>query len=159
MDEIVVQYIVDHHANEARTKLQLGSTSLIMRPLYLAVRRSHPQAKSIVDRFNAQLRAMIADRTYHRLLHVEWIRADVDGDGLAEYISRSDLPGPSEPERAYTLFLEGKTVSQPRPGEKRYMFGGSVYTDWALVPEKYKNYDPQRPEPGIATAHIYKFTW
>ena len=159
MDEIVVQYIVDHHSNEARTKLQFGSASLIVRPLYLAVRRTHPGAQSIVDRFNAQLRAMIADRTYHRLLHVDWIRADVDGDGVSEFISHSDMPGPSEPERAYTLFSEGKTVSQLRPGEKRYMFGGSVYTDWAAVPEKYKNYDPQRPEPGIATAHIYKFTW
>jgi polar amino acid transport system substrate-binding protein len=157
MDEIVVQYIVDHHSEEARTKLQFGSTSLITRPLYLAVSRAHPDAQSIVDRFNAQLRAMITDRTYHRLLHVGWIRADVDGDGLAEYISQSDISGPSEPERAYTLFASPEVESQPR--EKRYLFGGAVYDNWAAVPEKYKNYDPQRPEPGIATAPIYKFSW
>jgi polar amino acid transport system substrate-binding protein len=159
MDEIVVQYIVDHHSDEARTKLHFGTASLLTRPLYLAVRRAHPAAQSIVDRFNAQIRAMIADRTYHRLLHVDWIRADVDGDGLAEYVSRSDRPGPSEPERAYTLFSSGEPEPQPRAGQKRYLFGGSVYSDWAAVPEKYKNYDPQRPEPGIATAPIYKFTW
>jgi polar amino acid transport system substrate-binding protein len=159
VDEIVVQYIVDHHSDEARTKLQFGSTSLLTRPLYLAVRRTHPNAQSIIDRFNAQLRAMIADRTYHRLLHVAWIRADVDGDGLAEYISQSDSSGPSEPERAYTLFAAPGLESQPPPRQKRYLFGGTVYNDWAAVPEKYKNYDPQRPEPGIATAPIYKFSW
>jgi ABC-type amino acid transport substrate-binding protein len=157
MDEIVVQYIVDHHSEEARAKLQFGSTSLVTRPLYFAVRRAHPGAQSIVDRFNAQIRAMIADRTYHRLLHVGWIRADVDGDGLTEYIAQSDNSGPSEPERAYTLFVAPELTSQAP--QKRYMFGGAVYDTWTAVPEKYKNYDPQRPEPGIATAPIYKFSW
>ena len=160
MDEIVVQYIVDHHSDEARTRLQFGSASLVTRPLYLAVRRSYPGAQSIIDRFNAQLKAMIADRTYHRLLHVGWIRADIDGDGLAEYIAQSDSSGPSEPERAYTLFATGPEVSPQGQGpQKRYMFGGSIYDTWTAVPEKYKNYDPQRPEPGLATAPIYKFTW
>jgi polar amino acid transport system substrate-binding protein len=157
MDEIVVQYIVDHHSDEARAKLQFGSTSLVIRPLYFAVRRAHPTAQSIVDRFNAQIRAMIADRTYHRLLHVGWILADVDGDGVAEYISQSDNSGPSEPQRAYILFAAPELA--PKGPQKRYMFGGAVYDSWTAVPEKYKNYDPQRPEPGIATVPIYKFSW
>jgi polar amino acid transport system substrate-binding protein len=160
MDDVVVQYIVDHYQNEARTRLQFGSASLLTRPLYMAIRRTHPDARSIIERFNTQLRAMIADRTYHRLLHVEWIRADVDGDGVAEYIPQSDLSGPSEPQRAYSLFSESQSDSKPRIAtEKRYLFGGTVYTDWSAIPEKYKNYDPQRPEPGLATAHIYKFNW
>lgn len=157
MDEIVVQYIVDHHSEEARTKLRFGAASLLTRPLYLAVRRTHPEAQSIVRRFNEQIRAMIADRTYHRLLHVGWIRADIDGDGLAEYLPQSDSSGPSEPQRAYTLFSAREPESQQL--QKRYVFGGTIYNDWAAVPEKYKNYDPQRPEPGIATVPIYKFSW
>ena len=36
MDELVVQYIVSNYAEEARTRLQLGSTPLLTRPLYLA---------------------------------------------------------------------------------------------------------------------------
>jgi hypothetical protein len=159
MDEIVVQYIVDHHADQARTRLQIGTVSLLTRPLHLAVRRTHPQAKSIVDRFNAQIRAMVADRTYHRLLHVDWIRADVDGDGLEEYVPRTDSSGPAEPERAYSIFSDAQKKPQSKPGEKRYLFGGSVYTAWTAIPEKYKNYDPLRPEPGIATVPIYQFTW
>jgi polar amino acid transport system substrate-binding protein len=155
MDEVVVQYIVDHHSDEARTKLQFGSAPLLTQPLYLAIRRAHPEAQSIVDRFNAQLRAMIADRTYHRLLHVDWIQADVDGDGLAEYVPQSDTGGPSAPERAYAV----STDLPSQPGLKRYLFGGAIYNDWSAIPEKYKNYDPQRPEPGIATVPIYQFTW
>ena len=47
---------------------------------------------------------MVADRTYHRLLHVEWIRADVNGDNVAEYVPASDRSGAAEPQRVYTLF-------------------------------------------------------
>ena len=68
-----------------RARLHLGTTPLDTRtvPGDPAVA---PDAQSIVDRFNSQLRGMIADRTYHRLLHVDWIRADVDGDGVPEYV-------------------------------------------------------------------------
>jgi polar amino acid transport system substrate-binding protein len=159
MDEIVVQYIVDHHADQARARLQIGTVPLLMRPLHLVVRRTHPQAKSIVDRFNAQIKAMIVDHTYHRLLHVDWIRADVDGDGLEEYVPRTDNSGPNEPERAYSIFSDPQKKPGSKPGEKRYLFGGSVYTAWQAIPEKFKNYDPLRPEPGIATVPIYQFTW
>ena len=55
MDDLVVQDIVDHHTNEARSKLQFGSTPLVTRPLYFAVRRSRPDAQSIVDGFNTQI--------------------------------------------------------------------------------------------------------
>ena len=95
MDELVVQYIVYNYADEARTRLQIGATPLISRPLYFSVRRALPNAQSIVDRFNAQLREMITDRTYHRLLHVDWIQADIDGDGLPEYVGQSDRSGPN----------------------------------------------------------------
>ena len=157
MDEIVVQYIADNHSNEARAKLQFGSDSLVTRPLYLAIKRTHPEAQSLIDRFNTQIRTMIADRTYHRLLHVGWIQADVDGDGLAEYVPQSDRWGPSEPERAYKVSSAAEVDSAPP--QKRYLFGGTVYHDWTAVPEQFKIHDLQRPDPGIATVPIYKFSW
>jgi polar amino acid transport system substrate-binding protein len=159
MDELVVQYIVNNHAREASARLQLGSTALLIRPLYLAVRRARPDAESIVNRFNAQLRGMIADRTYHRLLHVSWIRADVDGDGLLEYVPRSDLSGPAEPQRAYALFSTGLPATEPRTPGPRFYVGGSIYTDWAAVPDRYKVEDPKRPDPARSTASIFRFVW
>ena len=108
MDELVVQYIVSNHAEQARTRLDFGSTPLVTRQLYLAIRKDLPGAESIITRFNAQLRSMIADHTYHRLLHVDWIRADVDGDGTAELVIGApgdDLDGASGTGRAYLVSL------------------------------------------------------
>ena len=88
---------------------------LLIRPLYFAVRLDRLDAKSLVDRFNTQLRAMITDRTYHRLLHVDWITTDVDGDGIPEYVPASDRSGPVEPARSYNLFSTDLTVPQTAP--------------------------------------------
>ena len=93
MDELVVHYIVSNYPKESGAKLQIGSTPLVTRELHFAVNRARADAVSIVERFNAQIRSMIADRTYHRLLHVDWIRADVDGDGVPEYVPLNDRPG------------------------------------------------------------------
>ena len=56
MDDIVIQYIPNSHEEEARTRLAFGSTPLVTRSLHLALRRSLPDAESIISRFNAELR-------------------------------------------------------------------------------------------------------
>ena len=100
---------------------------------------------------------MIADRTYHRLLHVDWIRADVDGDGVPEYVPLNDRPGPSEPQRVYTLFTPpAAPETTAKPG---FYVGGTIYSDWASVPENYKVSNSDTPDPRRSTGTIFKFTW
>jgi polar amino acid transport system substrate-binding protein len=167
MDDLVVQYIVEQHAKEAQARLQLGSTPLVTRQLFFAIRRAHPQAQSIVDRFNAQLRGMITDRTYHRLLHLDWIQADVDGDGRFEYVPQSDRAGPSEPRRAYALFSTTPfsssdaavktTTTAPPP---RFYIGGNIYESWASVPDQNKLTGSSMPNsPARSTGTVFRFAW
>jgi polar amino acid transport system substrate-binding protein len=158
VDELVVQYIVRNYPKESSAKLEIGTTPLIARQLYFAVRRSRPDAASIVDRFNAQLVGMIADRTYHRLLHLDWIRADVNGDGKTEYVPFDDRLGSSQPRHAYTLF--SIPVAGPRtPDKPGFYVGGNIYADWASVPESYKEVNPQPPDARRSTATIFTFVW
>jgi hypothetical protein len=169
MDDLVVEYILRNHPKESAARLQIGSTPLVTRALYLAIRRSRPDAESIIKGFNAELRGMIADRTYHRLLNVEWIGADVDGDGVAEYVPASDSAGPTEPKRVYTLFSSpsnpGLTVNPPAPEAPKepkkpgFYIGGSIYSDWASVPQNYKNPGSGPYTSGRSTASIFSFSW
>ncbi|HZM93516.1 MAG TPA: transporter substrate-binding domain-containing protein [Vicinamibacterales bacterium] len=159
MDDLVVQYIVSNYATEARTRLQVGTTPLVTRALYLAVRRTRPDAESIINRFNSQLRSMVADRTYHRLLHVDWIRADVDGDGLAENVPQSDQPGRLEPARSYELFSSQQPTSTSLSTSQRFYFGGTTYNSWAAVPDRYKVEDPLHKDPSRSVVPIFKFSW
>ena len=60
MDELVVNYLVENHAEQAQARLQLGTTALVTRPLYLAISRSRPDAQAIINSFNGRLRGMMA---------------------------------------------------------------------------------------------------
>ena len=159
MDALVVHYIVSNYPQESASKLQIGSETLVRRELYLAISRRRADAESIVARFNTQLRRMIADGTYHRLLHVDWIRADVDGDGIPEYVPRNDHPGPSEPKSIYTLFSTPLTDSKSEPVKSGFYVGGNIYSNWASVPESYKVVNPSYPDSRRATASVFTFRW
>jgi len=156
MDELVIQYIVSNYPKESNTKLEIGSTPLITKTLHFALKRTRPDAQSIVERFNAQLRGMIADHTYHRMLHTDWIVADVNGDGVPELVPRTDRAGRSEPLHAYTLFSPPGSEQPSKPG---FYVGGNVYSDWASVPENYKVSNSDKPDPRRSTGTIFKFTW
>ena len=160
MDELVVQYLVQSYPEEARTRLAIGTIPLHTRPVYLSLHKSLPDAGAIIKQFNAQLRAMIADRSYHKLLRVDWIRADVDGDGQMEYVAASDQGGTVAPRRAYDLFSQTVTTSAAvSPAPERYFFGGAVYNGWSSVPDKYKVDHLDRPDHTHPTARVMTFSW
>lgn len=160
MDELVVQYLVDNYPTQASTRLDIGTRALVTRPLYFAVKRARPDADTIVSRFNAQVRAMIVDRTYHRLLHVSWISADIDGDGDTEFVPASDRSGTSEPRRAYAFSTTTGQRTAAAPDDKPgFYVGGNIYENWASVPNRYKVDDPQAPDASRSTASIFRFTW
>ena len=157
-DELVVQYLAHHHPREVRARLQIGSTPLVRRELHFVVRRSRADAESIVARFNEQLRGMVVDRTYHRLLRVDWLRADVDGDGVAEYVPYSDRVGPMPPQQTYSLFALTDLGGKPQP-QTGFYIGGNIYRDWASVPDNYKVIDPKYPDPRRSSASMFTFRW
>jgi polar amino acid transport system substrate-binding protein len=154
MDELVVRYITSNYPKEAQSRLAFGSTPLLTRPLYLAIRKDLADAPSIIDRFNAQLSVMLTDRTYHRLLHVDWISADVDGDGVPEYVPQSDRIGTVAPKNVY-LLSTGPSLKTNAP-QQRFYVGGNLYTDWASVPQPFKV-----PDTGMnrSAASIFTFRW
>jgi polar amino acid transport system substrate-binding protein len=157
MDELVINYIVSNYPKESDTKLVIGSTPLLTRTLHFALARTRPDAQSIVDQFNAQIRGMIADHTYHRLLRVDWILADVDGDGVPELVPRTDQTGTSAPLHAYTLFSSPTSTDTSSP--PGFYVGGNIYADWASVPENYKVSNSDKPDPRRSTASIFRFSW
>jgi polar amino acid transport system substrate-binding protein len=158
MDDLVVQYILSNYPKESDAKLQIGSVPLVRRELHLAIRRTRSDAESLITRFDSQLRGMIADRTYHRLLHVDWIRADVTGDGIAENVPFNDRAGPTEPLRIYSLTSPSDATrgTSTKPG---FYFGGHIYEDWASVPDSYKEPNPKYPDPRRSSGSIFKFVF
>ena len=156
MDDFVIHHLIKNHADAARTRLAFGSTPLLIRSLHLAIQRSLPDAESIVSGFNDELVGMIVDGSYHNHLGLHWIRADVDGDGLSEYVPHGDRMDSRPPQESYLLF----TPPSPSPTievstTRRFYFGGNVYEGWSSVPGRYK--DPGFSGPVESFSITFKF--
>jgi hypothetical protein len=117
-----------------------------------------PGAESIVANFDAEITKMIADRSYHRLLQIGWMAADVDGDGRMELVPASDRAGQDPPVRGYEVV----TVTAAKPKlevPKRFFLGGQVYEGWTNVPDKYKVMDANRTALGTQVVPVFSFKW
>jgi len=158
MDELVVEYLLANHPEEVKARLAVGTEPLLVRTLHFALRRNLPGAESIVSRFDAEITKMIADRSYHQLLRVGWMEADVDGDGRTELVPATDRAGKDAPVRRYELV----TVTAPAPkpeGPKRFYLGGQVYEGWTNVPDRYKVMNAQRTPSGTQIVPLFSFKW
>ena len=102
---------------------------------------------------------MFADGSYHGLLHLDWIQADVDGDGRREYVPHDDQTGPHPPQHSYVLFATGGSPTAEPGAPQRFYLGGNIYEGWSTVPEQYKAPDLGRPERRRHTVRIFSFTW
>lgn len=136
VDELLIRYLAEHQQQATARLLEIGRVPLVRRELHFAVRRELPSAESIVEGFNREIAKMLADGTYNVILSLNWIRADVDGDGLPELVPRTKQAGTLPPETGYNIL--STAYSAPMPKLERYWFDGKVYESWDAVPERYK---------------------
>ncbi|HET7539248.1 MAG TPA: transporter substrate-binding domain-containing protein [Polyangiaceae bacterium] len=164
LDDLVVAYLFEQQAKDAKARLEAGSVPLVTRTLHLAVRKALPEAQQIIDRFNDAIASMVGDGSYNKALQLTWIRVDVDGDGKEELVPQGDHLGAAPPERSYALFSPATvaaatatvspaivTAAPPAAGARletsnervRYYVNGRFYDTWQEVPEKLRG----EPEP------------
>lgn len=98
---------------------------------------------------------MIADGSFHRALDVDWIWADLDGDGASELVLRGTQAGVAEPEGGYDVITKDSHSSES--ADVPYVIEGVRYENWEGVPERYKvEVDRTRP-PVEPTITLFRF--
>jgi len=136
VDELLIRYLAEHQQEETARLLEIGRRPLVRRELHFALRRELPAAASLIEGFNREIVKMLADGTYNVILSLGWIRADVDHDGLPEFVPSASQVGPSPPVSAYSIL--SATSATVLPKLQRYWFDGRVYESWDDVPDRYK---------------------
>lgn len=146
VDDLLAHHLLTDYRAESNRLLAVGKTSLVVRPLHFALRRDVPNAEAIIARFDTEIDRMIADGSIHKILEVDWIQTDMDGDGRSELVLGGTKAGQSAPENSYE-WLTARRPSGPtkRP---RIWIEGQTYENWDDVPPRYKvepePFDPQR---------------
>lgn len=133
VEELLVFQLFEVEPVRSKRLLSAGTNSLITQGLHLAIRRNVPRAEAIIARFDQEVRQLIRDGSYQRILSVGWISVDSNKDGREEIVVLGAHAGEFPPERHYRLF--GSNWN----GSPQFMIEGQVYKDWETVPERYKS--------------------
>lgn len=136
VDALLIQYLLKFQLNDVTEFLEIAEEPLIVKSLHFALRKDVPDGGKIVSAFNDAIKAMVADGSYNRILELNWIQADVDGDGKLELILDGNQAGVNAPQNSYEVFLDQPADKQA--STDRYYIDGQVYESWEDVPEHYK---------------------
>ncbi len=135
VDALLVQYLSIYHRQEIGQYLEVGTNPLMVRSLHLGLRKDVEGVEVIIENFNRRIQEMAMDGTYNRILQVNWIKVDADGDGKLEYVLRGTQAGQVAPATGYSLFSSSGAAAA---GADQYMINGKVYKGWDAVPNQYK---------------------
>ena len=136
-DELLIHHLVTSQAEQAAAALAIGRFPLVSRSLHFAVRRDLPDAEELVRRFDDEIRTMMSDGSYHEILDVDWLWADLDGDGKSELILGGVRAGTAPPTGGYGPLSQQPVPAQEEPPDG-YVVEGVVYDGWDTIPERYK---------------------
>lgn len=143
MEELLLQHLIAEQGEDVKAHMQIGTAVLITRSLHFTLRKDVPKSAEIIQKFNANLNSLLADGTYNRILKLNWIQADVDGDGKLELIPRTNKIGKTAPSSNYVLFHSSRGETSP---SQSYYIDGHMYSDWENVPVRYKTDELSRRE-------------
>ena len=134
VDELLISYLLTYQLNDISRYLEIGKETFMIQPLHLAISKNKPNAHKIIEDFNRNIKDMMSDGTYNKILELNWIQSDIDGDGVHELVLHGDKAGREAPANYYRLM----TKTAMTENSERYYINGQVYDGWQVVPAKYK---------------------
>lgn len=152
VDALIIQYMLKYQFNDVTTHLAIGQKPILVKSLHLALGKHVENAETILTEFNEEIKEMIADGTFNDILELNWVTADIDGDGVVELVLGGDLAGSSAPNNIYGLMMD-ESYKQNN-GPKRYYIDGKLYEDWDDIPKNYKLDLPTDTTPSEEDAKI-----
>lgn len=133
VDALLIQYMLKYQLNDVREFLEIGEIPMIVKTLHLAIRKDIPDADQILVKFNEAIVTMMADGSYNEILELNWVQADVDGDGEVELVLAGSEAGTAAPDNSYNILY-----SEQNRNTGGYYVDGTKYNSWSDVPDNYK---------------------
>jgi len=152
VDALIIQYMLKYQLNDVTAHLAIGQRPLMTKSLHLGLRKNVENAESILREFDEEIAEMIADGTFNEILELNWIQADVDGDGVVELVLGVDLAGTSAPQNIYGLMMDESYRQKNEP--KQYYVDGKLYESWDDIPKSYKLDLPKDDIPSEEDAKV-----
>ena len=148
VDELLIQYMLKYQVNDVRAYLEIGNKPLLVKSLHFVLRKEITDSDEIISKFNEEIQHMIMDGTYHKILKLNWISADINGDGKMELVLRGNQAGLKAPKSSYGVSTETVSIMQIKSPENYYI-NGVMYHGWENVPTQFKIEDNSPKYPTL----------
>ena len=152
VDALIIQYMLKYQLNDVTAHLAIGQKPLLVKPLHLGIRKDVENAEAILKEFDEEIAEMIADGTFNDILELNWVQADIDGDGVVELVLGGDLAGTTAPQNIYGLMMDESF--RAKNGPKQYYVDGKMYESWDDIPKSYKLDLPENNMPTEEDAKV-----
>ena len=129
VDELLIQYLLKYQYNDVQTYLNIADQAFQTQKLYFALRKDVPNAQSIIDGFNTSIKEMMLDGTYNRILDLDILQIDVNGDGIVELIFNGKNLSEDATEKSYSIFYYDRSDKK----RTQYYMNGKSYTSINLM--------------------------
>jgi len=136
VDQLLIHHLIKNQPSKVNEHLVISEEPLLVKSLHLAIRKDIEGAEELLEKFNMSTKDMLADGTYNRILKINWIQADVDGDGTIEWVSHQGGTQHPNPDSSYSI--DATTSQYATASGNTYYINGKVYTDWNDVPADFK---------------------
>jgi hypothetical protein len=134
VDELLIQYLLKYQLNDVQKYLSIAEKPFQIKTLHFAIRKDIPNSESIIKDFNNEIKTMLKDGTYNEILNLNWVRADIDGDGITEMIFNGKTIGTEIPKSSYAVFYDQANTDS----QTNYFVNGKSYSNWGDIPNTYK---------------------
>ena len=136
VDALLIQYMLKYQLNDVTQHLAIGQKPLLVKSLHMALGKNVENAEEILHQFDEKIEEMIADESFNKILELNWVKADIDGDGKMEMVLGSNMAGSSAPQNIYGLMMDDSY--KKKNGPQRYYVDGKLYENWDNIPKSYK---------------------
>lgn len=130
-----------------------SAAPLLQAGFHLSISVNTERAQTLIDAFDKAIDTMQSDGTYNRLLQISWLTKDVNGDGIADFISCTDVLHKDASPVNIAAFALDETSPSPR---SLFVIDNVRYTNWTEVASKLGG-KPLSPAPeSLLDQDIYK---
>ncbi len=147
VDNLLIQYMLKFQVNDVNKYLSISKKPYATKSLHFAINKQVANAAEIIDLFNKEIKLMMQDGTYNKIMELDWIKVDIDDDGVSELILNGDAVGKEAPEKSYSLFYDESKSNG-------FYINNKHYPDWESVPDAYKNKIPVQNNQQLAPVGI-----
>ncbi|GGF69374.1 substrate-binding periplasmic protein [Alteromonas lipolytica] len=139
--------------DDGELPLQVSPQPLVKSALTISLRKDYPGAAGILREFDNYISRIQQNGEYNEALAISWTLRDINDDGIADWITSSNIYHDDTPPMSQKGVLP---LDKFKPGDKSlFVVDGETYTQWEQAQAVLQK-NTSLPRPSLLDHEVYK---